>query len=422
MTEIEIFLRLLLALSLGMIIGSEREKFAKKDNDYEFGGIRTFMFIALLGALSGLISKEYFGWIIVPVFIGLVSLLAVGYHYSIKLTKGRSIGVTGEIAALLTFLIGLLALTDYVLLSIAMAILIATFLYLKVYLHGFLKRVNEKEMYSTFIFAIIAFVILPFLPNQAYGPYGVFNPYRIWLMVVFIAGLSYVGYILTKILGSKKGIGLTGFFGGLASSTAVTMSMASRSKEEKNAKFAKMFIFATLVASSVMYVRVLILVLVLNRALLNTLLLPMLVMGVVTIICAGFFWFKKDGESQKNNAEIRYESPLSVSFAIKFGLFFALVLFVIKVAQTYLGHTGLYIASVLSGFVDVDAITLSMTGIAGSDVGFKVAATAITLAVMSNTFVKIVYARIFGSREFAKKLAITLAIVIVAGLLTIWLL
>ncbi len=420
MNEFEIFLRLLLSLGLGALIGAERERLGKEKDEFQFGGIRTFMFISLLGALSALLSKTTYDWINIAAFMGLIVVIAIGYSSSIKLSKGKSIGVTGEVSAFLVFLIGMLTLTEHLVLAVAITILVATFLFLKERLHLFLKKVSEKELLSTLIFAIITFVVLPFLPNKTFDPLGVINPFNIWLMVVFICGLSFIGYILTKLFGSGRGIGLTGLLGGMVSSTAVTMTFAARSKQDKNP--ASIYAIGALLANSIMFFRVLIAVFVINRQLIPVLLVPILTMGLVALLCAGFLWYIKDKKEKTKSREILYESPFNLKNAFKFGVFFAIILAVVKIAQLYLGHTGLYIASMVSGFVDVDAITLSMAGIAGKAILLRVAATAITLAVISNTVIKLGYALIFGSKEFGRKLGFSLGLAIVSGLVAILLL
>ncbi len=419
MIEFDIFIRFLLALGLGALIGAERERFAKTQDDFLFGGIRTFMFISLIGAISGYISEIYLDWFFIPAFAGIVLLITISYYASIKLSKGASIGITGEVTALLTFMIGLISFKGHLIIAVVLAIVITTFLYLKEALHGFIKKVSREEMYSTLMFAIITFVILPFLPNQTFGPLSVFNPYKIWLMVVFISGMGYVGYILIKILGSNKGIGLTGLLGGLVSSTAVTMTLAGNSKKEKNISVIKLLVFATIVANTVMFIRVLIEVYVVNKSVLDKVAVPMIVMLIVATASSLVLWLTRNKSEKTEKAEVAHTSPLSLGPALKFGILFAAVLFVVKLAQIYFGNTGIYLASVVSGFVDVDAITLSMANIAGTEISTSVAATAITLAVMSNTLIKFGYAAIFGSKEFRKTTGIVFALVVASGLVSI---
>jgi len=422
MTEFEILTRLLLALALGAIVGAEREKNAKKYDHLTFGGIRTFMFISLLGSLSALLSKEYFEWFILPIFLGLIVFIGLSYYFAVKLTNGKSIGLTGELAALLMFILGFLSFTEHVLLSIAVAIIITTFLYLKEWLHKFLGKISEIEIYSALMFGIVAFVVLPFLPNQTYGPFDVFNPYKIWLMIVLVSGMSFVGYILIKIFDSKKGIALTGFLGGIVSSTAVTINFSSKSKEEKNEHTLRLLLFGVLIANTIMIIRVLIIVFIINRALLEVLILPMLIMTLVASICSAYLWFTRKKLAGSQKADVHHDSPLNIKTALKFGILFGAILFVIKIAQVYFGKTGIYIASIVSGFVDVDAISLSVSNMAGANITLKIAATAITLAVMSNLIIKAAYASFFGSKKFRNDIGIMMGLIVLSGILAIWLL
>ncbi len=422
MNEFEILTRLLLALALGTIVGIEREKFAKKYDTMAFGGIRTFMFISLLGALGAIISLEYFNWFILPIFFGVIMFICISYYFAVKLTNGKSIGITGELAVLITFIIGFLSATNHVLVAIAIAIITTTFLYLKIWLHGFLKGISEVEIYSSLIFGILAFVILPFLPNQTYGPYDVFNPYKIWLMIVFISGMNFIGYILIRLFDSKKGIVLAGFLGGIVSSTAVTISFSGKSKEEKNALIVKLLLFGVLIANTIMIIRVLIEVFVINPALLKVVMIPLLVMALVALLCSAYLWFTRDKTIIEQKTELANESPLNVGTALKFGALFGIVLIIIKIAQIYFGQTGMYVASIISGLVDVDAIVLSVASMAGTDISLQVAATAITLGVMSNMLVKVVYASLFGSKKFRKDLGIVMGLIILSGIITILLL
>ena len=422
MTEVEIFLRFILSLMLGALIGAERERYGKKDDDFAFGGLRSYMFIALLGALSAFVAHELNKSFLIVAYAGLVVILAISYYTSIQLSKGKSIGMTGEIAALLVFTIGVLTQTEFLFAAVAITIIVTTLLYLKRHLHGLLNKISEQEVYSTLIFAIVAFVILPFLPNETYGPLAVLNPYKIWLMVVFICGMNYVGYVLIRVLGSQRGIGLTGLLGGLASSTATAITFAGRSKTEKNELIVRLFVFATILANAVMFVRVAIEVAVINRGLLPALLIPLGVMLLVSLACAGYFFKTRGAADASRQAPIAHKSPFSLGPAIKFGILFAFVLLLVKAAELYLGEMGLYAASIISGLVDADAITLSMAGIAGVSISEKVATSAIILAVMSNTLVKFVYASFFGSPRFRKMLGISFLIVILSGLAAIWLL
>jgi uncharacterized membrane protein (DUF4010 family) len=419
MVELEILLRLLLAIGIGALIGTEREKFAKKRDKLVFGGIRTYSLISLLGAISGIFILEKNVYVLILSFSALAIILSISYYCSTNLTKGKEIGLTGEVAALLVFFNGFMVFSSHILLSVAIAILIASLLYLKERIHSLLKKISEKEVYATLVFAVIAFVMLPFLPNKTYGPFGVFNPYKIWLMIVLICGIGYVGYFLIRLFGSRKGIGLAAVLGGLVSSTAVTMTMAQRSKEGKNTASPNMLVFGTIIANTVMFVRVAVAVFIVNSVLLKELLPALAAMAFVGFVSAGIIWFSSN--KADSEAKVEHKSPFSMTHALKFGAFFAIVLFLLKAAQIYFGNTGTYIASLLSGFIDVDAVTLSMATIAGTGISESVAATAIILAVMSNTIIKLGYSFVFGSKEFSKKVGIVMGIMVSLGLAIVFL-
>jgi len=233
-------------------------------------------------------------------------------------------------------------------------------------------------------------------------------------MVVLICGISYIGYFMIRIFGSKKGIIMTGLLGGLVSSTAVTMAMAEKSKDDKNRNSVNMMVFGTIVANTVMFIRVIVTVFIVNKTLLKEFVPSILAMSLAGIFSCGVFWFL--GHKSQSKAEVVHKSPFRIAPALKFGVFFVVVLFSLKVAQMHLGSLGIYIASTLSGFVDVDAVTLSMATIAGTEISGKVAATSIMLAVISNTLIKMGYSIVFGSKEFSRKLGVIMIIMVLLGI------
>jgi uncharacterized membrane protein (DUF4010 family) len=255
-------------------------------------------------------------------------------------------------------------------------------------------------------------ILLGFNINPTFlSQLDIFNFYHIWLMVVFIAAINFLGYFLIKMIGSKKGYGILGFVGGLVSSTAVTLSMAGESKQYK---VVFPFVLATVIATSVMFVRVIFEVAVVNSSLLTILLMPLGTMALVGFGLA-FLFYRRGNKSQKKAKEIEIEQPFALKPALKFGLFFLLVLFVSKITQLAFGQVGIYATSVLSGLADVDAITLSMASLSksGSVTDF-VATTSIILATASNTLVKAGMALMLGNKKFGKIiLGIFLAILLV---------
>ncbi|MDY9924110.1 MgtC/SapB family protein [Methanobacterium sp.] len=405
-----LILKFLIALAIGALIGIERER---KQEGAEFAGIRTFILIAIMGTISAYIS-QFFPYFWIVAFAGLVVLVVLSYLVTTR--KNGDVGITTEVAAFLTFALGLVCFTDEgMLVAPIFAIIITTLLAVKPHLHQFAHRISEKELINTLKFLIIAFVILPLLPDEVMGPLAVFNPFQIWLMVVFISAISFTGYILMKFIGPERGLGVTGIVGGLVSSTAVATSMAARVKE--SGLLMKAAVFATVVASSMMFLRMLFEVSVINPSLLPQLSAPMLVMGVLGIILGVIIW--KKTEVRQMDADLKLDNPFSLKPALIFGALFLGILFLSKIANIYLGSGGVYLASIISGVADVDAITISMALLAPETIPPTTAVTAITLAAISNTVFKFLIALFLGTRKFGRNIGIIFLVIIIAGLITI---
>jgi len=405
-----LILKFLIALAIGALIGIERER---KQEGAEFAGIRTFILIAIMGTISAYIS-QFFPYFWIVAFAGLVVLVVLSYLVTTR--KNGDVGITTEVAAFLTFALGLVCFTDEgMLVAPIFAIIITTLLAVKPHLHQFAHRISEKELINTLKFLIIAFVILPLLPDEVMGPLAVFNPFQIWLMVVFISAISFTGYILMKFIGPEKGLGVTGIVGGLVSSTAVATSMAARVKE--SGLLMKAAVFATVVASSMMFLRMLFEVSVINPSLLPQLSAPILVMGVLGIILGVIIW--KKTEVRQMDADLKLDNPFSLKPALIFGALFLGILFLSKIANIYLGSGGVYLASIISGVADVDAITISMALLAPETIPPTTAVTAITLAAISNTVFKFLIALFLGTRKFGRNIGIIFLVIIIAGLITI---
>lgn len=411
--DISIILKFLISFAIGALIGTERER--KQSKIKEFAGIRTFMLIAVFGTASAFLSTFYPNFIIIA-FLGLVAM--VGLSYMATTRENGDIGITTEVTAILTFILGALCFTDEGIQIVPiLAIIITTLLAVKPYLHTFARKISQKEINNTLKFLIIAFVILPLLPDQTFGPLNVFNPYQIWLIVVFISGISFAGYILMKFIGAEKGISATGIIGGLVSSTAVVTAMAARVKESDF--IIRAAVFAAVIASSMMFLRVLFEVLVINSNLVALLAAPMLIMGLLGIMLSLLAW--KTTKIRDVGEDLKLKNPFSLRPALIFGLLFIGILFASKIAEIYFGNSGLYITSIISGVADVDAITISMALLAKNTLSQDVAVTAITLAAISNTIIKFLIAMFFGTRKFGYIIGAIFAVIIFAGILTIFL-
>lgn len=409
--DFDIFQKILTGLVLGALIGLEREQ----DVPSKFAGIRTFALFGVLGALAeSLLQDKVFFWILT----GSVFLLIIAAYITSSL-KTKTMGATTELAAIGVYIMGILAGRGEYLLGVSLTLLILIILHFKNPIHKFVHRVSEEEITSTVKFMIIAFIILPLLPNKTYGPFDVFNPYLIWLMVVFISGISFASYLAIKFLGAKKGIGVTGFFAGLISSTALALSFSQESKKHPNITYP--FVFALLIASSAMFFRVLFVLAVLSTDLFRLLLAPFGTMGILGSLLAFSYWRKKEphkeAEHQLQSHAEKLESPFTLKPALKFAVVFAAILFVTKIALHYFGSRGLYVTSFLSGILDVDAITVSLAKLNQPEVSLKIISLGIFLAAVTNTVSKGVIVFLFGNKQVARPLMlIYLAMIAIGGI------
>lgn len=399
----------LAAMLIGALIGTERQKRIAEDRVIGVAGLRTFILIALLGALSAHLSAQYGQNFAVVALASFIVLASIGYAASAN-ALGR-VDFIAAVAAVLTFVLGMLCiLEDGIPLAVALAILITWILATRSLTHRYVEALNETDILDTLKMGIIALVIYPLLPDDSLDPYGVLNPREIWLMVVLVSLIGYVGYILIRVLGAGRGLSLTGILGGLVSSTAVTMAMADEAKVNKEVMSSA--VFATVIASCTMFPRLLFIVLVVNRDLFMEL-LPSLLAMTVTGLLMTYFFLRGDGATQK---DLQVKDPFRILPALKFGAFFAFVLLASKVASIYFGDTGTYAASLVGGLADLDAITLSLATLAKTTLAGNIAVRSILLAAMTNTVVKLIIAFLLGNSEFGRRIAIVFLPMMAAGI------
>jgi uncharacterized membrane protein (DUF4010 family) len=380
------------ALVIGLLIGLQREyAYEKEDNrqdleDSLFAGARTFALMALFGctaAFVGEITGSYWAAIILMLMMGVMIMVA----YSIDARRGQ-LGMTTEVAALMTIMIGAVCYWDYLVIATALGVITMTLLTLKVQTQWLARNLSREDLYATLKFSIITVIVLPILPQTGYGPspFNVLDPYHIWLMVVFISGMSFFGYLLIKIVGPSQGIGLTGLLGGIVSSTALTLSFAQRSHDAQH--LSRAFALGIMAAWGVMFLRIMIIVGVLNISLLSLVWIPMVVaLSVSLFFCVYLAVSQKIERPAEAND---FKNPFKLAPAITFGLLYALILLAANAARIYFGDTGVYLSSITSGLVDVDAITVSMSQLSSSPHGVELttASRAIAFAAASNTFTK----------------------------------
>ncbi|MEZ4645956.1 MAG: MgtC/SapB family protein [Chloroflexota bacterium] len=388
MTQHTLFYRFGIALIIGILVGLQREHsydIADKPEEKTAAGVRTFALLALAGCTAAFIADILeTPWAYIGIVLPLGALIAIGYF--ISAWRGEP-GMTTEVAAVVVILTGSLAYWDQMALAVALGVVTMVLLSLKFELHSFAERITREDVLATLKFAIITAIILPVLPNETFGPppFDVLNPYKIWLMVVLISGISFLGYVLIKVVGSSKGIGLTGILGGLASSTATTLSFAQRSHNNQN--LAKPFALAITLAWTVMFIRILVEVGAVYRPLLEVVWIPIAAAGAAGLLYGVYLYLAPRPDETGDITAV--SNPFELGPAITFGLIYAVILVVSRAAEFYFGDAGLYLSSILSGLADVDAITLSVTELSRSgNLEMETASRAIVLAAMSNTAVK----------------------------------
>jgi len=411
----EVFKQLGVAVLLSALIGIERERRFKGGSSGSFAGMRTLTLVGIVGMLSYVLSAYSIAFF-VALGVGFFALLISSYIVSTRKTMYS--GATSEMAAVIVYLVGILCGMNEFVLATAITLLLFAVLYFRDPLHAWANRLNNVELVSTLEFMIIAFVVLPVLPDQSFGFLNFFNPYQVWLMVVLVSGISFISYVAVKLFGARLGIGLTGFFAGLVSSTALVFSFSSQSK--KNLKVVNPYVIAILVASSAMFFRMLATVSFVYPKLLSYLYVPILVSGIVGVLSAAFFWFHGDKTDENvKRSLVGVKNPFKFWPALQFGAFFAGVLLLSKVMSMYLGSEGLYITSFVSGFFDVDAVTLSVANLAKEGLDPHVAVVSIMIVGLVNTVVKGVVFFIFGNRQVAYRICISYLFMILSGVISL---
>lgn len=420
-----------LSLFLGALLGFERSFTHRGESKGEdlVGGIRTYSLISLAGCISSFIDSSARPGFLIAAFCSVAGLVLIVYWVSFYRDNER--GLTTEISILLCFTLGVLVQKGYVALSASITVIIMLMLYLKEYMENLSGRIEREDILAVIKFAIITFVILPvfdpgfsILLKDLTGPslplytaypaladMPLISPRNVWLMVVLISGIGFTGYIAIKLLGSRKGIGLTGFLGGLVSSTATTITFAKRSATEKGLSLS--FSLAVLLACSTMFPRILVEVAVVNASLLKHLAITLGAMALAGFTVCFIIW-RITGKEKTDDVPLA--NPFSITPAVKFGLLYAGIVLMTRFISVVAGDSGVYIVSILSGMTDVDAITLTMSNLSKQDPSkLGQAAVAVTLAAFSNTMMKGIMAYAIGSGNFRKGVVAGFAAIIAAG-------
>ncbi|MEX1037461.1 MAG: MgtC/SapB family protein [Acidimicrobiia bacterium] len=377
-----------MAIGIGLLVGLQREYAGQNKEEKLFAGARTFALIGLAGGLAVHVS-DVMGTaaIFVAILVAVGGLIFLGYRTSTE--RDGDVGQTTEVAAIVVFMTGGLAVTGELALAAAIGVATTTLLAIKPQTRELAARISRDDVYATLKFAVLAVLVLPILPTETFGPspFDAASPFRVGLMVVFISGLSFVGYALMQIVGRRRGFVLTGALGGMVSSTAATLTLSEQSKESDD--LANHVALGLLLAWSIMFIRVLVEVAVVNADLLPDV-WPAIAAGALAGLGGSAYLYIRSGHHDGEVDDTEFKNPFLLRPALQFGLLYGVILIVSKAASEYFGDTGVYASAVMSGIADVDAITLSLSELSIGEraISNSTASNAIALAAATNTLVK----------------------------------
>jgi uncharacterized membrane protein (DUF4010 family) len=401
--------KIVLVLFLSFLIGLEREEHKFTAGSYSFGGVRTFPLIGLIGFSIALVSGNQ----MLPVTLGFIvigAFLLLSYWH--KLASAQVAGVTTEMSALTTYLVGALICYDHLWIATTLSVASLLLLELKTGLEKLASRTAPEEILTFAKFLLLSAVILPALPNQQFGRFHI-NPFKTWLVVVAVSAISYGSYILQKVTKESGGVVLTALLGGAYSSTATTVAMARRAAREDRPH---LFAGGILIASGVTYLRLAALVALFNRQL-TEMLAPAFIVIALLAIAIGWFWSRlADPVDSQIKREYQPGNPLDLGAAFIFAIFFLGMLIATQLAATYLHKAGVNILAALVGVTDVTPFVMGMTQAAGTLTPLKVAAGAVMIAAASNNVVKAIYAYSLADRRTGGQSLVFLIGLAVAGL------
>lgn len=439
----EIALALATSLAVGGMVGLERQRRSVEEGRAALGGVRTFPLVALLGALVALAAGSLGpgaaggAGLLVAGFLAVLVLFALGSRRDEAPRRRRddgeqeqdhasTPGLASALAGLLVYVLGALpflaipglAFPARLLLEGALGTLVVALLVLRRPMHAFAERLSQEDMLASVRFALVALVVLPLLPDRSFGPFEAINPFGIGVVVVLIAGISYVGYVAMRLFGARRGLGLAALAGGLVSSTAVTLSFAPRGRAER--ALAPACAMAIALAATIPFVRVLIELAVIHPPLARAAAPSLGAMLGLAILGCLVLW-RRTRAKALDEAPGGMQNPFRLRQALRLGLVYALIRLVVAAAWQQFGQSGLLVSAGISGLADVDAITLSVARMHQGGLATDIATTAVSIAVVTNTLVKSALALALGGWRVGWPVAAVLVPSAGGGLAVTWL-
>lgn len=410
LTQMDFLIRLVVGLGIGFLIGLEREHAALTKTIKPFAGIRTIILVVLLAFLSMMMYYMISPWILVVSLIGLFGLVSFSYF----VVHRDDAGGTTELSVIISFFLGMLTFLGFMEISLAITMIVVGLLSSKIRLHRFIGTITSEELVAVIRFGVIALLIFPFLPNYSIDPYDVINLREVGLIVLLTSGLSFIGYILMRVFGKDYGILLTGIVGGIISSTMITWIFAKKSKEQPSIVHNCMA--AIMAASTVMMVRVIVWVFIFNAPLFKDLLIPISLIILTSLALTLYYNFKAK-KQPKEDLDIPLGKPLNLRTAVFFAALYIGVLLFISFSNEQFGDKGIYLTTAIASLTDVNAITISLTKLAGDSLTFIIASNAIILGTLSNTLIKIGIAVYAGGKELRKMIFFGYGMIFLSGII-----
>lgn len=406
------FISLIVSAGIGLIIGLERE-FNTQDDPVHVGGIRTFVLAAVLGNVADWLSKYTSSTLLIAALAGFFLLICVAYY--VQAQKGK-MGLTTEVALLLTFLLGVAVSRGLMQESLAVVVLMTAVLSLKDQLHGFIQKITEEELFAFIKFIVLALLVLPMLPTAPFGPDNLLTPRDLGYIVVLVLSISFTGYLLLKFGSPQKGILLTAIIGGLFSSTLIAWVFSSKSRERP--ELSPAYGSGIVLASTIMFVRVFVWASIFAFPVAMELILPLSLMLLVSL--APTWQVIRDRKKENNTTPLVPGNPLDIKNAIFFVFLYIGITLLMSASRQWLTPAMTYLSGAVAGIADIDAISISTAKWASSADGHtREAAIIILLAVMSNSVFKWLVSVFRGHKAVRKSVGLGFGLVLLVGI--IWL-
>lgn len=406
------FLDLAIALGLGLLVGLQKERAASP-----LAGLRTFALVSLAGAVSAVLAAETSPWLLVAGLLAVTAFMVTG-NFVLLHEEESDPGQTTEVAVVVTFLVGALTVAGPTEVGIVCGATTAMLLHLRDELHNLVGRLTDRDVRAIMQFVVISLVVLPVLPDRAFGPYHVVNPRQVWWMVVLIVGLNLAGYAAFRLFGQRAGTALAGVLGGVISSTATTVGYARQTRAQQGRDASAVVV--VWIASGVVFVRIMLEIGAVAPSFLPVAAGPLAIMLALFLVVAAVVW--RSGTTP-SDIPIEPGNPTELRPAVLFGAIYAAVIFIVAAAEDLLGDAGLFAAAAVSGLTDVDALTLSTSRLVATDrlspdTGWRL----VLVAILSNLVFKLILAASLGSRSFARRLGTLggVAIAVGVGILFLW--